>query len=88
MGKRFIYLGGSQGTHQQAPGGTVKMRSSNPMDLRNELSSIFDESNDSKGEDLQAVVEGVKSINKSPNVRIYLSKPRCYLGMKLTKKKS
>lgn len=50
--------------HTNNTAGTVKLRSTNPQDVPEINFHYFDEGNDTKGEDLQAVVEGVKFVRE------------------------
>ncbi len=50
--------------HTNNTAGTVKLRSTNPRDVPEINFHYFDEGNDTSGEDLQAVVEGVKFVRK------------------------
>ncbi len=50
--------------HTNNTAGTVKLRSTNPQDVPEINFHYFDEGNDTKGEDLQAVVAGVKFVRE------------------------
>lgn len=50
--------------HTNNSAGTVKLRSTDPRDVPQIDFHYFDEGNDSKGEDLQSVVEGIKLIRQ------------------------
>ncbi|ELR96418.1 GMC family oxidoreductase [Gloeocapsa sp. PCC 73106] len=50
--------------HTNNTAGTVKLSSTDPRDVPNINFHYFDEGNDSKGEDLQSVVEGVKFVRR------------------------
>jgi len=59
--------------HQQH--GTVKLRSTHDVPEIN--FHYFNEGNDTSGEDLQSVVEGVKFVRRMTEQSVYSSKPRC-----------
>jgi len=50
--------------HTNKHGGTVKLRSTNPRDVPEINFHYFNEGNDTSGEDLQSVVEGVKFVRR------------------------
>lgn len=50
--------------HTNNTGGTVKLKSNNPLDVPDINFRYFDEGNDISGEDLQSVVEGMKFVRQ------------------------
>jgi len=65
--------------------GTVKLRSTRDVEIN---FHYFNEGNDTSGEDLQSVVEGVKFVRRMTEQSVYSSKPRCCPVLRLTKRRN